>query len=151
MGRYRRVSNSSQETITLGAELGKILSPGSVLLVFGDYGSGKTEFIRGVTLGYLGYTSAQEVASPSFSLLHVYGDESRRLCHYDFYRLENNNLEYVFHDTEEEDVLCIEWPNEIQIPKFREWLAVYITICTEFQRDISIEGSPMLLSKMLRK
>ncbi|WP_348663623.1 tRNA (adenosine(37)-N6)-threonylcarbamoyltransferase complex ATPase subunit type 1 TsaE [Chlamydia vaughanii] len=152
MGRYRRVTHSSQETVNIGIELGKILPSGAVLLLFGDYGVGKTEFVRGIVQGYLGDASAQDVASPSFSLLHVYGSEPRRICHYDLYRMDNigNNLMGVFQDAEEEDVICVEWPDNIMLPQFRETIRIYIKAITTAQREVSIDASPSLL-KLLRE
>ncbi|WP_375793694.1 tRNA (adenosine(37)-N6)-threonylcarbamoyltransferase complex ATPase subunit type 1 TsaE [Chlamydia sp. 12-01] len=153
MGRYRRVTNSSQETVNMGIELGKILPQGVVLLLFGDYGSGKTEFVRGIVQGYLGDISAQEVASPSFSLLHVYGNGTRRICHYDFYRIDTigEGQFSLFQDTEEEDVLCIEWPENIMLPRFRETIQVRIDALTAAQREVSIDASPSILLKFLKE
>ncbi|AAD18796.1 tRNA (adenosine(37)-N6)-threonylcarbamoyltransferase complex ATPase subunit type 1 TsaE [Chlamydia pneumoniae] len=139
MGRYRRVSHSSQETLLLGTELGQVLVPGAVLLLFGDYGAGKTEFVRGIVSGYLGDTIAEEVASPSFSILHVYGNEPKRLCHYDLYRIDQKNQEYIFQDAEEDDVLCIEWADRLPKPRFCDTINIYITMQTNMEREIIIE------------
>ncbi|WP_100934483.1 tRNA (adenosine(37)-N6)-threonylcarbamoyltransferase complex ATPase subunit type 1 TsaE [Candidatus Chlamydia corallus] len=149
MGRYRRVSRSSEETLLLGAELGRVLLPGAVLLLFGDYGAGKTEFVRGLVSGYLGDTIAEEVASPSFSMLHVYGNEPQRLCHYDLYRIDQKNQEYIFQDAEEGDVLCIEWADRLRKPRFRDAINIYITMLTNFEREIIIVGPQSLLSVIL--
>lgn len=146
MGRYRRVSNSSQETVLLGTELGQVLLPGAVLLLFGDYGAGKTEFVRGLVCGYLGDTIAEEVASPSFSILHVHGNEPQRLCHYDLYRIDEENQKYIFHDIEESDVLCIEWADRMPKPRFCEAINIYITVLANFEREITIEGPQQVLS-----
>ncbi|SPN73776.1 hypothetical protein,ADP-binding protein,ATPase, YjeE family,Uncharacterised P-loop hydrolase UPF0079 [Chlamydia serpentis] len=146
MGRYRRISHSSQDTVLLGALLGEVLSPGVVLLLFGDYGAGKTEFVRGVVSGYLGDAVAEEVASPSFSMLHVYGNQSRRFFHYDLYRIDKENQGYIFQDTEENDVLCIEWADRIPVPQFREVINIYITVLPSFEREITIKGPQLLFS-----
>ncbi|QVE48640.1 tRNA (adenosine(37)-N6)-threonylcarbamoyltransferase complex ATPase subunit type 1 TsaE [Chlamydia crocodili] len=153
MGRYRRVTNSAQETVDVGIELGKILPQGVVLLLFGDYGAGKTEFVRGVVQGYLGDALAQEVASPSFSLLHVYGSELQRICHYDFYRIDvvGENQQDLFQDAEEEDVLCIEWPENITLPRFREMVQIQINVLITTQREVSIDASPSIMLKLLKE
>ncbi|EPP36309.1 tRNA threonylcarbamoyladenosine biosynthesis protein TsaE [Chlamydia avium] len=147
MDRYRRVTSSYQETLNIGKALGKCLPAGSVVLLFGDYGVGKTEFVRGIVQGYLGDTSAYDVASPSFALLHVYGSEPRRICHYDFYRLVDNKGIYqeLFQDTTEDDVICVEWPDKITLPRFRETIRVYIKALTNVQREVSVYASPFLL------
>lgn len=148
MDRYRRITSSSQETIGLGRALGKCLPQGSVVLLFGDYGTGKTEFVRGIVQGYLGDALAQDVASPSFTLQHVYGTEPRRICHYDFYRLVDNKSIYqeLFHDAAEDDVICVEWPDGIALPRFRETIRVDIKPLTSVQREVSIAASPGLLT-----
>ncbi|WP_201456571.1 tRNA (adenosine(37)-N6)-threonylcarbamoyltransferase complex ATPase subunit type 1 TsaE [Chlamydia sp. 17-3921] len=146
MGGYRRVTNSSIETVMFGAWLGKRLSPGMVLLLFGDYGAGKTEFVRGVVQGFLGSTFAKDVASPSFSLLHVYESSSRRVCHYDFYRLDKECLMSIFQDTEEDDVICIEWADRIQTPQFRDSIRIYIETLMLEQREVRIDAPKALLS-----
>lgn len=148
MGGYRRVTSSSQETVQCGEELGKVVFPGLVVLLFGDYGVGKTEFIRGVAHGYLGGTVSHQVASPSFSVLHVYEFETRRICHYDFYRIESQETTSLFQDAEEEDVLCIEWAERIAVPRFREFVQVSIRVLTPNQREITIEATEPLLSKI---
>ncbi|AAP04836.1 tRNA (adenosine(37)-N6)-threonylcarbamoyltransferase complex ATPase subunit type 1 TsaE [Chlamydia caviae] len=153
MGRYRRVTNSAQETVDIGIELGKIVPQGVVLLLFGDYGSGKTEFVRGIVQGYLGDTLAQEVASPSFSLLHVYGSEPRRICHYDLYRIDaiGEDQQGLFQDAEEDDILCVEWPDKITLPRFRETIQIHINVLTAVQREVSIDASPSIMLKLLKE
>ena len=145
MGRYRRITSSSKETIALGAWLGKHLAPGMVLLLFGDYGVGKTEFVRGVVQGYLGEAYARDVASPSFSLLHVYESPARRLCHYDFYRLDKD-ASSVFQDAEEDDVICVEWADHAHAPQFRETIRIYIEMLMLEQREVRIEATPTLFA-----
>lgn len=64
MGRYRRVTHSCEETIDLATRVGQDLTPGMVVLLSGDYGSGKTEFVRGIVQGFLGEAAVDQVASP---------------------------------------------------------------------------------------
>ncbi|EPP34890.1 hypothetical protein CP10139811_0835 [Chlamydia ibidis] len=152
MDRYRRVTHSSQETADIGARLGKQLPPGAVLLLFGDYGVGKTEFVRGVAQAFLGETLAQEVASPSFSLLHVYGEQPRRICHYDLYRISPDvEVSLLFQDAEEEDVLCIEWPMDIVCPRFRDVIHIRIENLTANRRQVEIESTSLSISEIFRE
>lgn len=143
MGRYRRVTNSCKETIDFAAELGRLLTPGMVVLLSGDYGSGKTEFVRGIVQGFLGEAAVGQVASPSFALLHVYEEGGRRVCHYDLYRLgmisEESGAD-LFQDAEEEDLICVEWPEAVNLfPQFRKRCGVQMRFLTDTQREVIME------------
>jgi tRNA threonylcarbamoyladenosine biosynthesis protein TsaE len=72
-----------EETEAVGAELARRLTPGDVVLVSGELGSGKTTFVRGAcrALGVVG-----PVTSPTFTIGQVLG-ESPEIAHLDLYRL----------------------------------------------------------------
>ena len=60
------ISHSTEETIAIGEELGRTLVPGDVLILTGDLGAGKTQFVQGVAVGL----GASEVpTSPTFNLV----------------------------------------------------------------------------------
>ena len=104
------VSASPAETRALARRLSRCLVGGDVLLLQGDLGAGKTEFVKGLAEG-LQVTDL--VTSPTFTLLNVYHG-AMPLYHFDLYRLE---------DTEELDnigfteflggdgVAVVEWPD----------------------------------------
>lgn len=76
-------TNSPEETEAAGAELARDLSPGDLVLVSGELGSGKTTFVRGAcrALGVEG-----PVTSPTFTIGHVLGEDPE-IAHLDLYRL----------------------------------------------------------------
>jgi tRNA threonylcarbamoyladenosine biosynthesis protein TsaE len=85
-----------------------------VVLLSGELGSGKTTLTKGIVAG-LGAASEEEVTSPTFTLVHVYGDSKRavnKVHHVDLYRIENFHdfetlgMEDVF---EQPGVLIVEW------------------------------------------
>ena len=89
------VTHSAEETTALGRELAKKLQPPVLVLLTGDLGSGKTTLTKGIVAG-LGATSEDEVTSPTFTLVHVYGNSAgaAKVYHADLYRIE------TFHDFE---------------------------------------------------
>ena len=61
------LSRSAEATEALGALLGSRLSPGSLVALHGELGSGKTCLVRGLARG-LGVEG--DVASPTYTLMH---------------------------------------------------------------------------------
>ena len=86
------VTRSSEETTAWGREFAKRLAAPVLVLLTGDLGSGKTTLTKGIVAG-LGAASEDEVTSPTFTLVHVYG-KTAKVYHADLYRIEN------FHDFE---------------------------------------------------
>jgi tRNA threonylcarbamoyladenosine biosynthesis protein TsaE len=101
-----------------GEALGCLLQPGDFLALFGELGSGKTLFVRGVAVG-LG-CEPQEVHSPSFTLVNEYacGPTATRLAHIDLYRIRSEEEvpgigwdEYVG----SRYVVAVEWAERAQL------------------------------------
>ncbi len=78
-------TRSEEETIALGRQLGAEFVHGVVLLI-GNLGAGKTTLAKGIVEGRNG-TPADEVSSPTFTLIHQYGGEVP-VYHIDLYRLD---------------------------------------------------------------
>lgn len=78
-------TNSEQETVALGRQLAGELPARAVVLLVGNLGAGKTALAKGILEG-LGVAAPEEVTSPTFTLIHEYGDG--RAYHIDLYRLE---------------------------------------------------------------
>ncbi len=88
------VTHSAEETMRWGKEFARRLEPPVLLLLSGDLGSGKTTLTKGIVAG-LGVANEDDVTSPTFTLVHVYGgSEAGKVYHGDLYRIEN------FHDFE---------------------------------------------------
>ena len=81
------VTRSEAETSALGRALGRRLSAGDVVLLAGPLGAGKTAFVRGLAEG-LG-CAADEVSSPTFTLVQEYRGGRLPLVHVDLYRLDD--------------------------------------------------------------
>jgi len=79
------VTNSSAETVELGASLGRLLAPGDFVALVGELGAGKTQFAKGIALG-LQVDPGTPVTSPSYTILNIYQGRLP-LYHFDLYRL----------------------------------------------------------------
>ena len=77
-------TQTEDETIALGRQLGPELA--GVVLLIGNLGAGKTTMTKGIVEGR-GVTGADEVSSPTFTLIHQYGD-ANPVYHIDLYRLD---------------------------------------------------------------
>lgn len=82
-------SLSEQETHDLGRTLAARLTGGSVVVLEGDLGLGKTVFARGIAAG-LGIRP-DDVSSPSFTLVQEYDGGRTPMYHVDLYRLEDED------------------------------------------------------------
>ena len=80
------ITNSPAETEAIGAALGKILTPGTVIAYRGDLGAGKTAFTRGLAKG-LG--CREIVTSPTYTIVNEYLGGRLPLFHFDMYRLRS--------------------------------------------------------------
>ena len=107
MPTYR--TTSEEETVALGERLARDLPARGVVLLTGNLGAGKTTLAKGIVSG-LGAAPADEVSSPTFTLIHEYGDG--RVYHVDLYRLEEPRelatlgLEELF---DRDALVLIEW------------------------------------------
>ena len=84
-------TKSGADTIEVGRKLAKLLKPPQLLILRGDLGTGKTTLVKGIAQA-LDAAEADEVTSPTFTLLHEYGGardgKPVKLFHLDVYRLE---------------------------------------------------------------
>ena len=121
------VTGATDETISLGERLGRLLQAGDVLVLTGDLGAGKTQLTKGIARG-MGITD--DVTSPTFNILMVYEGGAMPLYHFDLYRLDDpDQLEDIgFYDALEGDGPCvIEWGEQFADEIGPERLEVYLT------------------------
>jgi tRNA threonylcarbamoyladenosine biosynthesis protein TsaE len=114
------VTHSAEETTAWGRRFATRLKAPLLVLLSGDLGSGKTTLTKGIVSG-LGAALEEDVTSPTFTLLHSYGESQAEepVFHGDLYRIEN------FHDFETlgmEDlfakpgVVILEWSERFPLP-----------------------------------
>jgi tRNA threonylcarbamoyladenosine biosynthesis protein TsaE len=105
-------SHSAEETVELGRRLAEQLRSARVVLLRGDLGAGKTTLVKGIAEGF-GAAEADDVTSPTFTLIHEYHGPERDVFHIDLYRLEKpGEMDSLGLDDlmlEERNLLLIEW------------------------------------------
>ena len=132
-------TNSPAETEAVGEALGKCLQPGTVLAYRGDLGAGKTAFTRGLARG-LG--CAEQVTSPTYTIVNEYLSGRLPLFHFDMYRLATADelFDIGWEDYLERGGVCaVEWSENVEDALEN---AIYVTIekTGEDSRRITVEG-----------
>ena len=102
-------TSSEAETEAAGESLGRSLDAGSVVLLYGDLGAGKTAFVRGMARGV--GALPDEVSSPTFTLVQEYAGTSLTLYHVDLYRLDSAEVDDLGLDDllDSGGIVAIEW------------------------------------------
>jgi tRNA threonylcarbamoyladenosine biosynthesis protein TsaE len=106
-------TQSEQETAAVGRELAPSLAAGSVVLLFGDLGAGKTAFVRGLAEGLA--IPADAVSSPTFTLVQEYRGGRLPLFHVDLYRLDDPREidDLGLDEIAADGVMAIEWAEKL--------------------------------------
>ena len=120
---------SEDEMLALGKRLGALSEREMFFALYGDLGAGKSVFARGFASAF----GVASLTSPTFTIVSEYPTHPR-LCHFDAYRLSDEDELYAIGFTDYLDgdsILLMEWANLVAgcLPKER--------------MDIFIEGSGM--------
>ena len=105
----------TQATQALGQALGEQLPAGSVLLLRGDLGSGKTTLVQGLGQGL----GVSDIDSPTFTLINEYTRGRLPLYHIDLYRLSKAEADALYLETYwegievEPGIVAIEWSERL--------------------------------------
>ncbi|MDP8990699.1 MAG: tRNA (adenosine(37)-N6)-threonylcarbamoyltransferase complex ATPase subunit type 1 TsaE [Acidobacteriota bacterium] len=133
-------THGEEETIELGRRIAATLPRRAVVLLIGNLGAGKTTLAKGIISG-LGAGEAEDVTSPTFTLIHEYGEGS--VYHIDLYRLDRPEevatlgLDEIF---DREAVVLIEWGERFPqlLPEGR--MEIRLTAVGDGARRIEITG-----------
>jgi tRNA threonylcarbamoyladenosine biosynthesis protein TsaE len=116
-------------TQMLGLDFGKSLAAGSVILLTGDLGSGKTTLVQGLAQGM---QIDEAIVSPTFTIINEYLNGRLPLYHLDLYRLskaevDDLHLESYWSGLETElGIVAIEWAERLSyLPD--EYLRIELT------------------------
>ncbi len=132
-----------EATYHLGKEFGATLPAGTVMLLQGDLGVGKTTLVQGIGAG-LGIN--EPIVSPTFTLINEYLEGRIPLYHLDLYRLQPEEtaelyLENYWQGIEVElGITAIEWPERLLIKPSSYWLIKLI--------NLGIEGRQVKINKI---
>lgn len=133
---------SDEETKDAGRQLACLLPRAATVLLIGNLGAGKTTLAKGIVAGR-GAAEPEEVASPTFTLIHEYGNPVA-VYHIDLYRLETIEevrrlgIEDLF---ESKALILIEWGERFPelMPESR--IEIRITQMGEDSRKIEVSGN----------
>ena len=138
------VTQSGADTIEVGRKLAKLLKPPQLLILRGDLGTGKTTLVKGIAEA-LDAAEADEVTSPTFTLVHEY-DGTRdgkpvKLFHLDVYRLEGDRqLETLGLDEllKDDALVLVEWGEKFKSIKKKSTGEIAITSTGGDARKITV-------------
>ncbi|MEF2837996.1 MAG: tRNA (adenosine(37)-N6)-threonylcarbamoyltransferase complex ATPase subunit type 1 TsaE [Oscillospiraceae bacterium] len=136
-------TNSPVETEAIGAALGKILQPGTVIAYRGDLGAGKTAFTRGLAKGL---DCREIVTSPTYTIVNEYLGGRLPLFHFDMYRLRSSDdlFDIGWDDYLDRGGICaVEWSENVE-DAMEDAICITIEKLGEDSRQITIEGGDHL-------
>ena len=104
-------------TLAIAGTIAEILEAPRLVVLRGELGAGKTARVEGCVEA-LGLGAGEDVTSPTFTLVHEYGEASKRVFHLDLYRLESEReVEALGLDEMAADpgaVVLVEWGDKFQ-------------------------------------
>lgn len=136
--------SDADATHQFGDRLGQLLPAGTILLLRGNLGSGKTTLVQGIGAG-LGIV--EPIVSPTFTLISEYPEGRIPLYHLDLYRLEpievaDLHLESYWDGSEFPlGIVAIEWAERLpQLPP--AYLEIMLSPTAQGSRAVQITGTP---------
>jgi len=132
-------TSADEETVELGRTIAGSLPNKACVLLIGNLGAGKTTLAKGIIHG-LGFAEPDEVASPTFTLIHEYG--GGRIYHIDLYRLDKPEqvatlgLDDIF---DRDAVVLIEWGERFPALLPKQRIEIRLTAVGDVERQIEIK------------
>lgn len=149
MGERNWRTESSEETVALGRELGARLQAPILVFLHGELGAGKTTLAKGIISG-TGAAREEDVTSPTFTLVHVFHDH-QTVYHVDLYRianfhdLETLGLEDIF---ERAAIVLIEWAERFTLRTDWPSVRIHLEHAGEEARRIRLEDPAGALAEV---
>src|SRR5437764_194415 len=133
-------THSAEETTDLGRKLSAEIKRGSVVLLRGDLGAGKTTLVKGIAEGFKA-AEAEDVTSPTFTLIHEYRGPQVTLFHIDLYRIDTQReLDTLALDDlrDTNSILLIEWGAKFERFRRERDVEIFIEHLVEDRRMIMV-------------
>ena len=150
MGTIRRVTHAYEQTLALAAKFAKALKRGDTVCLFGDLGSGKTAFVKGMAQGFK--MASAHVHSPTFTLMNIY-EGKVPLYHFDLYRIRAVDLfglgyEEFFYGN---GITAVEWSERLENLLPKDHWHVTLKHAGDDKRTIAINVQGELLKERFLK
>ncbi len=132
------LSTSEEQTERFAREFAMTLTAGDFLAFFGDLGSGKTAFIRGVASVLC---PGERVSSPTYAIVNEYAGEPP-LYHFDLYRITDDDSLYAtgFYDYfDRGGIIAAEWCENVPFALPDKRYEIHFEKLSETERKIDIK------------
>ena len=135
---------SLKDTQNFSKIISEIISPGDIIFLYGELGTGKTTFTRFI-INYLekkNKIKISDVLSPTFNIVYDYDIGKIKVHHYDLYRIKNHKdiMELGMFDISKDHIKIVEWPELIKLkPKNRIDISFHYSKL-ENSRKVKITG-----------
>lgn len=134
------ITNSADETKAIAEKLSKEIKKGGIMCLFGNLGTGKTMFTKGLAEG-LGIENLA-IKSPTYTYIRHHKMRGQNIYHIDLYRLEQIDellaLELDEIMQNKENIIIVEWADRMGsiLPKKR--IDIEISYISDTSREIKI-------------
>lgn len=142
------LSTCDEATRDYGRRLAAVLPRPCLVLLSGDLGAGKTTMVKGLAEG-LAVAREEDVASPSYTLIHEYHGETTSLYHIDLYRLDTTEQvgtlgleDLLGFDLDPQAVVVIEWGAKFSGYWAQDYLEIRLDVVGDEQRRITARWTP---------
>ncbi len=128
---------SEAETEACGRAFASRLKKGDFVAMYGDLGAGKTAFVRGMASLLV---PGERVSSPTYAIVNEYIGEEHTLCHFDMYRITDEDDLYSIGFWDYTDcIFAVEWAENIPYALPDRYYKVTVTKGDGDVRFIEIE------------
>jgi len=137
---------SLEQTQAFARSLAPLLAGGDTLLLEGPVGAGKTAFARALiwALRDIAGLPAEDVPSPTFTLIQTYDAGPTEVWHADLYRLTDPSeiIELGLDDAFEAAICLIEWPERLGDAKPPGATTLALAVTGDESRNLTLTGRP---------